>query len=752
MSREAALPAAGGTARVPVCEPKLIMPAYRLSPALCLCAAAVISTGRAQTAPSAPPGPPAGHSHTPAASTHTGGTVVLDQFITSAAPLPRNQVDLAQSTTVLTGLPLTLKQQATLGDTLSTETGISATSFGPGASRPIIRGLGGDRIRLLENSVGTIDASVASPDHAVSVEPFLVERIEIVRGPASLLYGSNAVGGVVNVITHRIETDLPDETVRGGFEVRGNTSAHEFARGGLFDVALRPGHEQALVLHVDAFRRSADDVRIPGYAESVRLRADDTAHAAEAGEPAPRFARDRLPDSALDAESGAAGLSYVSKPFHVGVSYSGFDTNYGVPGHEHEDATAPAAPEADGVRIQLKQRRTDVQAEWHADGGFLRGARLKFGHANYRHAEIEPDGGVGTLFTNRGYDARFELLHGDEHPWTGATGVQSSRSDFAAEGEEAFLPPSVTRNDAVFAFEELRQGAVTWQFGGRLERTRITPTGAIARRDTEASAALGAVWKLNPDYALAVSLTHTGRAPNAQELFARGPHAGTQAYEIGDPTLAAERSLGLEASLRRRHGFVTGALTVYANRFDDYIFEQATGLVAVEHGADWEFVPADDPDAHDGLPVYRTVQRDARFWGAELETLWHLHETQGRQLDLRLAADFTRAREGSRNLPRIPPARFTAGLFWSTSAWSAGADCQWVLAQRRVAPDETSSDGYALVSAHLTRRIQFGHTHWEIFLRGTNLANEEIRPHASFVKDLAPLAGRAATAGVRLRF
>ena len=721
-----------------------------------LCAAV---TTRAQTA--APPAPPA-HSHTPATSSHSDGAVTLDQFVTSVAPFERNQVDLAQATTVLSGRSLRLKQQATLGETLGSETGIHATSFGPGASRPIIRGLGGDRIRLLENSVGTIDASVTSPDHAVSVEPFLVERIEVVRGPASLLYGSNAVGGVVNVITHRIETDLPAEPFRGAVEVRRGSAADEWARGAVFDLALKPDATSALVLHLDGFRRTADNIRIPGFAESARVRAEETAEARAQGEPTPAFAHGRLPNSALASRSGAAGLSYISKNFHFGASYSGLDTNYGVPGHAHEPVAAaptstatPAATEAEGVRIDLRQRRTDVQGEWHGSHGFVRGLRFKFGQARYRHSEIEPDGAVGTVFTNRGHDARLELSHGDGKPWTGAFGAQSSRSDFAAVGDEAFLPPSRTDTTALFAFEELAAGPVAWQFGGRAERSKIAATGRAARRSDEVSGSAGAVWKLTPGYALALSVTHTGRAPNAQELFANGAHAGTQSFEIGDASLRTERSLSAEVSLRRRTGFVTGAVTAFTNRFGGYIFEQPTGLVAVEHEGAWEFLSADDEEIAErggGLPVYRYVQRDARFWGVELETIWHLHDRSDWQLDLRLAADFTRAREGGRNLPRIPAGRATAGLFWATAGWSAGLESQFLAPQHRVAVNETTSDRYTLVSAHLSRTAELGSVQAEFFLRGTNLTNAEARPHPSFVKDLAPLPGRGVVAGVRVTF
>ena len=508
------------------------------------------------------------------------------------------------------------------------------------------------------------------------------------------------------------------------------------------------------MLHLDGFRRSTENIRIPGFAESARVRAEETAEARANREPAPAFARGRLPNSALTNSSGAIGLSYVSKTFHLGVSHSGLDSDYGVPGHAHEEA--PATPgAAEGVRIDLRQRRTDVQGEWHGSDGAVRDVRFKFGQARYRHAEIEADGAIGTVFTNRGHEARIELLHGDGKPWTGALGLQNSRSDFAAVGDEAFLPPSRTDTTALFAFEELAAGPISWQFGGRLERNKINATGNTARRDTEASGSVGGVWKLSPDYALAFSVTHTGRAPNAQELFADGPHAGTQSFEIGDPNLRAERSLSAELSLRRRTGLVTGAITAFTNQFDGYIFEQPTGLVAAEIGGQFRFLSPAAPAvaaADETLPVYRSVQRDARFWGLEAETLWHLHDRPDWQLDFRLAADFTRAREGGRDLPRIPAARTGVGLFWSTTAWSAGVESQFYSAQKHVAANETPSDRYALVSAHLSRTAEFSHLRTEVFVRGTNLANTEARPHPSFVKDLAPLAGRGVVAGLRLSF
>ncbi|MES2692625.1 MAG: TonB-dependent receptor, partial [Verrucomicrobiota bacterium] len=325
----------------------------------------------------------------------------------------------------------------------------------------------------------------------------------------------------------------------------------------------------------------------------------------------------------------------------------------------------------------------------------------------------------------------------------------------AALGDEAFLPPSRSDAHALFAFEEIVAAPVTWQFGARYERNRLASPGLSSRREGELSGSLGAVWQLDDQHSLALSVAHTGRAPNAQELLAYGAHAGTQSFEIGDASLDPERSLGLEASLRRKKGFVTGAVTLFAHRFSGYIFARPTGLVAIEHGGEWEFILADDPhaEAHGGgLPVYRSAQSDARFWGVEVETIWHLHESRGAQLDVRLAADLTRAQESGRNLPRIPAARTTAGITWATANWSVGAECQFVFDQNRIAANETSTDGYTLASAHVSRSFEFEHLHFDAFLRGTNLTNAEVRPHTSFVKDLAPLAGRGVVAGVRLSF
>lgn len=671
----------------------------------------------------------------------TDPAVKLDHFVVSASPFQRNQTDLAQATSILAGTALSLRQQPTLGETLAGLPGISSTFFGPGANRPIIRGLGGDRIRILENGTGTIDGSTVSPDHAVSVEPFLINRIEVVRGPASLLYGSSAVGGVVNLLTHRIETELPARPVSGLFDVRAGTGAEERAYGGIVNVAAAIADGRAVVLHLDGFSRQTGDVKIPGYAKSATRRATDAAEAAAHGDPAPEFARGELPNSDVDSRGGAAGLSFVTKSGHLGFAYSGFDTLYGVP--KEED-----------VKIDLRQRRLDLQGETTQAFGPFSGARVKVGAADYTHRELE-DGEVGTTFSNRGYDARAELLHTDLGGLAGAWGVQIGRNQLEALGDEAFLPPSQTVNRALFVFEEFKAGAFTPQFGGRFETQQIDlrdGTGR-ARDDRMFSLSAGTVWNPAPGWVVGLSLTRTERAPNAQELFADGPHLGTGTFEIGDATLSRERSLGAELNVRRRIGFVTGEVSVFANNFSGYIYEAATGRVAVYRSGYVLIAPAAVLYDEETLDVYQFVSTDADFRGAEAEAVFHLHDTAHHKLDLRIATDFTRAEDGrGRALPRIPALRHTVGVAWQQGPWSAGADWQFTRAQNRVSANEEPSDGYNLLSAHATWRWERGAAAWEVFARGSNLTNEEARPHTSFLREIAPLPGRNFGVGVRWIF
>jgi iron complex outermembrane receptor protein len=711
--------------------------------------------------------------------------LALENFVVSASPYARSQADIAQPTSVLAGRELTLRMAPTLGELLAGQPGVSSSSFGPGASRPVIRGLGSDRIRVLENSLGTTDASIISPDHAVSLDPLLIERVEVVRGPAALLYGGNAVGGVVNVITHRIHTSLPDATVQGRLEARGNSADREDSAGLVLE-----GATGNVAWHADYYHRRTSDVKIPGFAESARRRAmeeeehhhdddddhgHDDDHDDDHDEEEPIFGR--IPNTALRNEGGAFGVSFIGRRGYFGLAHSVHDSRYGIPAgvhvhhhgeeehddHDHDedhddDHGDEHGEEDENVTIDLRQRRWEFQGEITEPFGVFRGARFKLGTARYRHTEFEGDE-VGTVFRNRGYDGRAEFLHQPFGAFTGAISWQGGRSDFEADGDEAFVPPSRTTTNALFVFEEAEMAPFTWQLGARVENQDLAlreDTGA-KRDDTTVSGSTGLVWKLNDTWTLATYLARTERAPNVQELYADGPHAATGAYEIGNPGLRRERSLALDISLRKRVGFVTGAVTVFTNRFNGFIFEVPTGETAVPHDDHWDIYGHDDHDDHEdetGLPVYRFIQRDAGFHGAELEAVFHLHGYGEKQLDLIVGADLVRGRnqDDRDHLPRITPSRLKTGLAWSHGPIALGGEVQWVASQHRTAPNELPTDSYELVSAYATYRHVAGRTVWDFFLRGTNLSDAEARVHTSLLKDVAPLAGRSVQAGVRLSF
>lgn len=644
--------------------------------------------------------------------------VKLDQFVVTASVLGRAPDEIAQPASVLAGRALDRARQGSLGETLAAEPGVSSTYFGPGASRPVIRGLGGDRIRVLTGGVGTMDASVVSPDHAVSIDPLLVDRVELLRGPVTLLYGGSAIGGVVNVIDSRVLEEKPAAT-GGRISAQVGTGADARSTAAVFT-----GGAGDWAWRLDGFTRRSDDVEIPDYAATAAVRAELAAH----GEP---IARGTLPNSAVSTDGAGFGLTRFlgadGAAGHLGVSYSGLDSAYGT----------VAEPD---VTIGLRQRRWDVHSELNAPAPWLRLVKFQLGVSDYRHTEFEGDE-VGTVFTNKGYEGRLELLHAPVGPLSGALGLQVSRSDFAALGEEAFLPSTVTTNRALFVYEEIERGAVTWEFGGRVEQQKISPasgTGLRGRDDTLASFSAGAVWKLPADYTFAVALTRSERAPNAQELFADGPHAGTGTYEIGDARLRPEEVLGAEVSLRRRAGPVTGAVSVFANRFDGYIAEYPTGAV----------------DVDSGLPIYQFEQGDARFVGAELEVGFRLHEAAESRLELRFTADTVRAQDLDKDepLPRIPPARLGAELEWRTGAWTLTLDGRVAAKQNRISDEETKTPSYALLGASVTRAFRLERMSGEFFLRGMNLTDATARVSTSFLKDIAPLPGRDLSAGVRFSF
>ncbi|HBL29882.1 MAG TPA: TonB-dependent receptor [Acidobacteria bacterium] len=663
-------------------------------------------------------------------------TVHRDEILVTASPDARSQEEVATPTSVLSGDDLMLEMQPSLGETLSRQPGVTSTFFGPGASRPVIRGLGGDRIRVLEGGLGSGDASTTSPDHAVSVDPLAAERIEVLRGPATLLYGSSAVGGVVNVIDHRVPETLVGKPLSGTVELHGGSVSDE--RSGVLDL---DGNIGRFAWHADVLKRETRDYEIPGFAESAALRAEEEEEGEEHEE---EEIQGVVANSATDTEAGSLGLSWIGDHAFLGVAVRRHDSLYGIPGghaHEHEgelEEEGEGEEEEGGVRVDLEQRRWDLRGGITRPFAFFRGANLRFGTSDYQHQELEGDA-IGTTFLNDSWEGRLELLQKSTGLLSGSIGVQVQQRDFEAIGDEAFVPPTRTESQAVFTFQEITRGAWRLQLGGRFESQDVTASGEDPgeRSFDGLSGSAGLVWQ--PDgrgYSAGLSLARSTKLPNAEELFSNGPHLATNAFEIGNRDLREETSLGLDLTLRKTTGRLTGELSFFVNRFDDFIYEGFTG------------------EEEDGLTVFRYVQADAELRGAELSGIFRLFHTEPHHLDLEFGADLVRAelRASGDPLPRIPPQRFRLGLHYQGEKLQGLIEGQRVEKQDRVAAFERPTEGYTLLNASVGYRFFTASMVYDVLLRGSNLTDEEARNHVSFLKDLVPLPGRDVSLVLRLAF
>ena len=686
----------------------------------------------------------------------------LEDFEVSTHPYARSQTEIAQPTSVLEGEALDRRQALNLGDLVAQEPGVSSTYFGPGAGRPIIRGLGGPRVAVIQDGSDVIDASTISPDHAVSLDPLLIERVEITRGPAALLQGGSAIGGAVNVVTHRIHSSLPDEGVHGRVEGRVGSVDEELSGGIVLEGAI-----DQLAWHFDTFYRETKDIEIPGFAKSIYLRRleeaeehheedehhdDDEDHDEDHEDEEEAFGT--VPNTFVETQGGAFGLSWITDNGHIGASFSVFESNYGIPpgahshehGHEdeHEDEhhgedehEDEHGEEEELISIDLKQRRFELAGEMREPFDGVQAIRWQATFADYEHTELEGDE-IGTVFTNEGYDIRVDALHQPWGEWQGAIGFEWSVSDFNAVGAEAFVPPTATDVLSLMIFEELETGPNIFQLGARMDHQSIDVKDGT-RRDADGTGwatSFGMVHTATEEWSVATSLSLTERLPISQELFADGPHIGTNAYEVGDARLDNERSMGIDLSLRKSGELFSGVLTTFYNDFDGYIYENPIG------------------QEEDGLPVYEFTQRDAHFYGAEATGVLHLHEDEHGHLDLTFGTDFVHAINLTDDtyLPRITPWRWRTGMDWKRGPLRIGTEIMFVEGQDRLALVELPTDAYELWSAYVGYRIIAGDTTWDLLLRGTNLTDSEARLHTSFLKEVAPLPGRNIAVSLRASF
>lgn len=659
------------------------------------------------------------------------GVIELKQYIVSAGPLVQDINDIALSATVLDKSTLMRSAQSTLGETLSSQPGINSSYFGPGASRPIIRGFDGERVRVLTSDIDSFDVSNISPDHAVGIEPLLTERVEIVRGAATLLYGNSAIGGVVNVIGKNIPREKPEASMSGNAEFRYGTASDEVS--GIVSVEGTAGN---LAWHVGGAIRETEDLEIPGFAESTRFR---TAKEAEEKEKVSGV----LENSAVETESGTAGFAWFWAKGSFGASVSTYDSLYGVPNSHGSEKWG----EEESVSIDLEQFRFDLIAEVQEPVSFLENAEFRLGIVDYMHTELE-GGEIGANFDRDGIEARLVTVHQPLVGFSGVLGFNYKHDDFAAIGEEAFIPSNVTSNWALFIVERAEFNWGSWEYGFRYENQEIDARQTVLRNDDESTLnfSTGLVYKPDDDWTAAFSFTFSQRAPSATELLAFGPHLATQSFEIGNATLDLEEAIGLDLSLRKMTGFVTGLISFYYNAYDNFIFLNEIELEDVE--ARFGELEAEE------LAVFEYMESETTFYGLEAEATLHFIDTEHKRLHLILTSDFVRATNESSDtpLPRIPPWRFGARLEQKTSSWTAGISFRHYGEQDRVALGEFPTDNYSFLNADLAYRFGFGSAEWEVFVIGNNLTNEEGRVHSSFLKDVAPLPGWNVITGIRLSF
>ncbi|KGM52593.1 hypothetical protein N792_05905 [Lysobacter concretionis Ko07 = DSM 16239] len=706
---------------------------------------------------------PQSHDHQP---------VDLTAVQVRATPLPGTTEDLVRPVEVLAGERLDAAKANSLGETVNKLPGVQSSYFGPGVGRPIIRGFDGARVQVLSDGLGAGDVSTVSADHAVSIEPFLAEQIEVLKGPSTLLYGSGAIGGAVNVIDGRIPEAATAEPLHGRAELRGGSVNNERTGMLRLDGTSASGN---VVFHFDALHRETGDYDIPGFAESARLLAeeDETPDPATAG---------TLPNSAVRTDSGALGVSWIGDRGFLGVGYSLFNTRYGVPGHSHEagddhdhaDAHDGEGHSDEGVHIVMDQRRSELRGGLDELGVFET-LRVKFAQTDYTHTEFEGDE-VGTVFDNSSKEARVELVHRPWGGWRGAFGAQWSRRDFDAVGAEAFVPATQGSATGLFWIGEREFGPLKLELGARHDRNEIdsaaqalAPQRRTARKFEAKSASAAVKWELNDSFHFSLGLDRAQRVPTAEELFSNGLHVATGTIEIGDDSLGVETANRLELGLRWHSERVQLGMAAYAIKYDDFIYQST-------------LEPLGEPGSvltDGGTAVHLWNQANARFRGMEADATIALADNASGGWDLRLFGDIVRGRldgGGSRdvdlevfhgehthrhaarialdgNLPRIAPARIGSELSWNRGPWRASVGAVRYMKQDDVAANETTTPGYTLVDAHLAWHKDSAHGNaWEIFLDGSNLLDQEARPHTSFLKDLAPLPGRGIAFGVRAFF
>ncbi|MEY3017507.1 MAG: hypothetical protein RL336_642 [Pseudomonadota bacterium] len=642
-------------------------------------------------------------------------------FVT--APLHGDGDSLAIPVNHLSGDELQDKLASTLGATLQQEPGVTFASFGGGVGQPIIRGQGAPRVLVLQNSLAVSDAANTSGDHANGIEPILAHDIEVLRGPATLLFGGGAIGGVVNVIDNSIASAVP-ESLEGAIETRMDSNAHTRSTTARVSAGVNN-----TAIYLSGFNRNSDDIRLPGTAD---IDGDGPIGVLE--------------NSAAKASGGTLGISRVFDQGYIGVSFNKLANNYGIPPGAHAHEESPDEEEV-FVRIDLEQTRNELRGEFRFDEGFFNRARLWLADTAYQHTEFE-GAESGTVFESSTQDVRFDLSHSDDAHRKGVVGMQWQKNDFSALGAEAFLPATQSKAAGVFAIESISGDIGTVEFGGRVSWDQHTSATQVKKSFTSTSVSSSLLLPIAEAQAFSVAIAYAQRAPSREELFSNGVHVATGSYELGDENLGTESSTNLDLGFEIEADGYFVNLSAFYNRMRDFVNIVKTGEVFNTVSEQFELGCTAVHEA-DCLAVRQWTASQANFYGAEIELTYTLSDAWS----IKIFGDTVRAAfANGDDVPRIPASRLGVASMWQRGPWDAELSWIEVFKQARVGVNEAPVDGYTQLSAHLnyTTELESGELQW--FVRGQNLLDEDIRLATSLLRNTAPEPGVNIETGIRFYF
>ena len=692
----------------------------------------------------------------------------VETVVVYASALHKNSLEMISPVSVLSGDELKNKSKATLGETLKGLPGVNASYFGPVSSSPIIRGLDGPRVKITQNGLDASDASRIGPDHATSSDSLAAEQIEVLRGPSTLLYGSGAIGGVVNVVDNRIPTSNLDD-LTGAAEYSHDTVSNS----NTVAAKLETGND-GFNFHFDGTKRSGDDYETPTFSITDEDGDVETHNSVE--------------NTFIDSDTFNVGTSYVGDHLTVGFSYGSIETDYGIPGHEHHDHDHEGETEEEhdehadeeeeeSVYAHLEQDRWQGLISYALDNNWIENINLRVGYTDYKHSEIE-DGEIGTTFKNETTEARLNVEH-KLAQWHGMMGYHYSESDYDAIGEEAFTPASVTTTHALYLLEEREFGDVTLELGARIEDYEITSTItesehahdhdeeedhdegeeesiAYSESFTNVSASAGAIWQYTPGQSVALSLSHSERAPLSAELLSNGLHIATGTYELGlgyhiennevhfEPEdIKQEKSTNLDFSFRRFSGDFGYTVNFFYNDIKNFYYQQNTGLVYDEEDGLESAIGAHD----DAVAVYQFASKDAELYGVEFDVHYQIDPNAM----VKVFGDSTRAKlkDDEGNLPRIPANKLGSELQYNVGDLQLTLTGTHYFEQDNISAYETKTDGYTIVDAQANYQLSLGAIDTQLYLNVDNITDELGFVHSSFIKDKAPLPGRNFRFGIR---